>query len=391
MPTYIIVAKDKDPLGPNEINAGGKIQVNDGDVFIVDPTADKNVEFESASGSSTDFEVRFEVSNANKLDIKFKDDLNPTINISDDVVLSDTSIDADKSESVTVNVGDRVTLDQYRGSKDGVDTFTAGDNFTMINHLKTEGGDDVITIGKNASIPKIDGGKGYDTLISQTDLNDLNIKDIENTQAICFTSGTLITTARGPVVIEDLRVGDLVTTLDHGEEPICWIGSHTLNQDALTANPKLKPVRISAGALGSGLPSRDLTVSRQHRVLVRSVIAERIFKTSEVLIPAHKLVGIDGISIIEDVTEITYFHLLLAKHEILFSNGAATESLYLGPQAFAALDAEAMEEISYLFPELTDPKNAPESTRLIPAKGHQIKALTYRHSKNRKALFESLP
>ena len=390
MPTYIIVSKDKDPLGPNEINAGGKIQVNDGDLFIVDPTADRKFEFESANGSSTNFEVRFEQSNANKLDVTFKDNLNPTINISDDVVLGDTYIKADKAESVTLNAGDRVTLDHYHGSKDGVDTFTAGDDFTMNNHLRTDGGDDIIRIGANASIPEVDGGKGNDTLITQTDPADISSTNFETTQVVCFASGTLITTASGEIKIDDLKVGDLVTTLDHGEQPIRWIGSRTLNLDELTAKPKLKPVRIPVGALGNGLPTRDLIVSQQHRVLVRSIIAKQMFKTSEVLVPAHKLVGIEGISIIEDAIELTYLHLLFARHEILFSEGAATESLYPGPQALASLGAEAVEEITYLFPELADREKAPKPARLIPATGHLMKVLADRHFKHRKALVESL-
>ncbi|MBL9056263.1 MAG: Hint domain-containing protein, partial [Rhodobacteraceae bacterium] len=43
--------------------------------------------------------------------------------------------------------------------------------------------------------------------------------------AICFLRGTRITTPDGPRAIEDLAEGDLVTTLDHGPQPIRWIGS----------------------------------------------------------------------------------------------------------------------------------------------------------------------
>ncbi len=430
MATYIIVSEDKDPLGPNEINAGETIEVNDGDVFIVDPTADDDIEFESASGSSTSFEVRFEQSNANKLKVTFDDDLNPTINISDDVDLGRTSIDAKDADSVTLNAGNGVTLDKYDGSEDGVDTFTAGDDFTMNKSLNTEDGDDVITIGANASIKdiktkdgddtvsigpnatiekietgkgddnvtiganatigKIDGGKGDDSIRIGPNSDIGKVDSFEIEQVVCFTSGTLITTAAGPVAIEDLKVGDMVTTLDHGEQPIRWIGSRTVNRDELSANPKLRPVRISVGALGNGLPTRDLIVSRQHRVLARSNIARRMFNTSEVLIPAHKLVGMDGIDIVEDATEVTYIHLLFARHEILFSEGAATESLYPGRQALTGLGAEAVEEIIYLFPELADGEGAPKPARLMPAKGRQVTALASRHSKNRKPLVDSL-
>lgn len=180
------------------------------------------MKFEADSGSSTDFEVRFEESNTNKLNIDFNDYLNPSINISDDVSLDDTYIKADKAESVTLTAGDRVTLDRYHGSKEGVDTFTAGDDVTMANHIKTGGGDDVIRIGANASLKEIDGGKGFDTLYTQTDPDDLKLKSIEEINVVCFAAGTLIATLSGPVAIEALRAGDMVTTLDHDEQPIRW-------------------------------------------------------------------------------------------------------------------------------------------------------------------------
>ncbi len=266
------------------------------------------------------------------MDVEFEDNLNSTVNINDDVDLSKTFINAGKTESITVNAGDRVSLGHYHGSKDGVDTFTAGDYFSMNNHLKTEGGDDVIRIGANADLDEIDGGKGFDVIYTQTDPDDFKIKKIEEISIVCFAAGTLISTASGLIAIEDLKVGDMVTTLDHGEQPIRWIGSRTLGLAELTAKPKLKPIRISAGALGGGLPTRDLVVSPQHRVLIRLAIAKRIFDVPEVLIPVNKLVGIEGINVIENRTEIMYFHLLFDRHQLVFSEGAATESLYLGPQ-----------------------------------------------------------
>lgn len=390
MPIYIIVSEDKDPLGPNEINAGDKIQVNDGDIFIIDPTADDKIEFESSSGSSTNFEVRIESSNTNKLDIKFDDDLSPTINISDDVDLSETYINADKADSVTLNAGDRVTLEHYHGSKDGVDLFTAGDDFTMTDHLRTQGGDDIIRIGANATLDEIDGGDGTDTLYSQTDPDDYDTDDIEDIRTVCFAAGTMIRTADGLVPIEHLHVGAMVTTMDHGEQPIRWMGSRTLTLTELMLKPKLKPVRISAGALGDGLPCCDLIVSPQHRVMVRSTIATRMFGMAEVLIPAHKLTGTLGISVIDDATQVTYLHLLLDRHEILFSNGAATESLYPGPQTLAGLAPEALAEIVYLFPELAKGKTTQHTARPVPSKGGQMKTLVRRHSKNLKALVSAM-
>ncbi len=96
----------------------------------------------------------------------------------------------------------------------------------------------------------------------------------------CYVAGTLLATADGPRAIETLVPGDLVMTMDHGLQPVRWIGRSTC-----TVSDRLAPVRIAAGALGHGLPRRDLFVSQQHRMLVRSRIAERMTGRSEILIP----------------------------------------------------------------------------------------------------------
>ena len=84
----------------------------------------------------------------------------------------------------------------------------------------------------------------------------------DNTNVVCFTAGTLIGTLLGPVRVEDLKAGDDVLTLDTGTQKIRWIGSTQRDSIDLVANPKLRPVRITAGALGDGLPAQDLLVSR---------------------------------------------------------------------------------------------------------------------------------
>jgi hypothetical protein len=63
----------------------------------------------------------------------------------------------------------------------------------------------------------------------------------ENTGVTCFTSGTAIRTPKGDVLIDHLRVGDLVTTMDNGPQRICWLGRRHVDAHALRANAKLRP------------------------------------------------------------------------------------------------------------------------------------------------------
>jgi hypothetical protein len=174
-------------------------------------------------------------------------------------------------------------------------------------------------------------------------------------------------------------------TADDRMEQVRWIGRRQLGRRELEANPKLYPVRISMGTLGNGLPLRDLWVSRQHRMLVQSKIAERMFGRSEVLVSAIKLTGVPGIFTDESVKQVGYMHLLFEKHEIIFAEGAPTESLFTGPEALEAMDASARQEILEVFPELASLEFAPEPARYIPT-GKMQRHLIARHSKNGKPL-----
>lgn len=201
----------------------------------------------------------------------------------------------------------------------------------------------------------------------------------------CFLQGTLIETDRGAVPIEDLCVGDLVQTAGDGLQEIRWIGSQRLTPTMLAQSPKLRPIRIQAGALGDGVPATDLLVSPQHRVLVRSRIAARMFAANEVLVAAKQLLLVDGIDIADDLDEFTYFHFMFDDHQVVISNGAETESLFTGPEGLKSVGPAAQAEIFQIFPELMDRDYAPVSARVL-ASGRMARRMAHRHVQNNKAL-----
>jgi len=163
----------------------------------------------------------------------------------------------------------------------------------------------------------------------------------------CFTAGTSIATPAGPKPIEALDVGELVVTQDHGFQPLRWIGATTRKVvDAI------RPVRILRGALGQGLPRRDLLVSPQHGMLVRSGHALEVIGRSEVLLPAEKLIGLPGVDWARDAEEVTYLHLLFDAHEIVFAEDTPTESLLPRPHILGSFGPEAEAELGLLFPGL---------------------------------------
>ena len=169
---------------------------------------------------------------------------------------------------------------------------------------------------------------------------------------ICFTPGTQIRTADGQVRIEDLREGDRIQTKDNGAQEIEWIGSRRMSGARLLAMPKLRPVRIEAGVLGDGVPDEGLLVSPEHRVLLKKAAAQELFNTSEVLVAAKDLINGDTIRVDTSVREVTYIHILLANHEVVWANGVETESFHPASAALSSLGEIDRRRLLAAHPEL---------------------------------------
>ncbi|MFB2595764.1 Hint domain-containing protein [Paracoccus sp. p4-l81] len=202
---------------------------------------------------------------------------------------------------------------------------------------------------------------------------------------LCFAAQTRILTPSGPVAAHRLRPGDLVVTLDRGPRPLRWVGMRRLSAADLDDNPQLRPIRLRAGSLAPGVPVRDLLVSPQHRILLRSDLAQRLFGTPEVLVAARQLLALPGVEIAQDQPRVTYVHLLFDRHELVLSEGAATESFLPAPLSMAAVDADTQHEILALFPDLRDHGTFPDPVRPI-VQGAPARDLAARHLRQGRAL-----
>lgn len=178
----------------------------------------------------------------------------------------------------------------------------------------------------------------------------LTYKEIEGIIP-CFTPGTRIATPRGEVAVEDLREGDRVITRDNGLQEIRWVGHKRMDWPDLAASPHLKPVLIQQGALGNGLPERDMMVSPNHRMLVCNDRTALYFEEHEVLVAAKHLINHRGVHPIETVGT-TYIHFMFDRHEVVLANGAWTESFQPGDQALKGMGNSQRNEIFELFPYL---------------------------------------
>ena len=307
----------------------------------------------------------------------------------DNVVIGGVTYNIDIVEkpgsSGNFTMGDNTQVDFNTGNESNLDV-------TFLTVTNTSDGSDVrYFIIPNDSygdmnIQSIETGDIFNVMLSDS----ATISTVDNEiNVVCFARGTLIEIANNcQVPVEDLQQGDWVMTADHGMNEIKWIGGSKIGEQKLAQYPNLRPIRIKKGALGCSTPTRNLYVSPQHRILVRSKTAQRMFNEPEVLVAAKHLLALEGIDIVEDVKEVEYFHILLDNHEILTANGAPCESLYLGAQALKSVDLEAKREIFQIFPEIFEWGDSLRSSRTLVSGRHGRK-LAARHKKNNQRLIQS--
>ncbi len=169
---------------------------------------------------------------------------------------------------------------------------------------------------------------------------------------ICFTPNTRIATPEGPKLIQALRPGDLVLTKDDGPQEVLWTGSRRMSGARLYAMPHLRPIRFRAGAFGDDRPEPDLIVSPAHRMLVKGAAAQALFGTSEVLVRAEDLLNDTSISVDLALREVTYVHILLERHNIVFANGVETESFHPSNTALEMIDPAQRDVLMAVMPEV---------------------------------------
>ncbi len=224
-------------------------------------------------------------------------------------------------------------------------------------------------------IPGLEDGDSIVRGPSRTGYTPIDYEDLQPPVMPCFASGTMLETPTGLRAVEDICVGNLVVTADHGPQPVRWAGSARLDARGLNRRPELRPIRIQSGVLGLGVPGRALLVSPQHRLLLRGWQVELAFGEAEVLAPAKHLIGWPGIDVAHDLTSVTYHHLMFDRHEIVWANGLPAESFLLGDCMREGLPAPQVDEIISLFPNLA--QSAPKPARSL-ARAHEVAALGLR-------------
>ena len=172
----------------------------------------------------------------------------------------------------------------------------------------------------------------------------------------CFMAGTRVATQAGTASVETLRIGDAVVLQEGGAAPVTWIGRQTVST-VFADKLRVLPVRIKAGALAEGVPSRDLLISPEHAVLLDGV-----------LVQAGALVN--GVSITRETQvpeTFTYYHVEVASHALILAEGVPAET-FVDNVDRLAFDNWAEHEALYgneaAIPEMAYPRA--KSQRQVP-------------------------
>jgi hypothetical protein len=168
----------------------------------------------------------------------------------------------------------------------------------------------------------------------------------------CFLSGTTIATDTGARAVETLKPGDLLRTADGRLEAVIWLGEMEI--DTRLMHPaKVNPICITAGALGNGLPERDLRLSADHAIEIDGVLYNAGALVNGTTIYQVAKMPMDGF---------TYYHVETQAHELLLAEGVAAESFidYAGRDSFD----NGGEAEPRAIPEMDLPRVS--SARLVP-------------------------
>jgi hypothetical protein len=215
-------------------------------------------------------------------------------------------------QTITMRGGDTLKLDQPANFH-GTIVAHAGDTIDLkgiaADNATLQGSDLVVTHGgTTVATLHLAGSYSGDTF------HVTNAGGNATLAVVCYARGTQILTPHGEVPIERLKPGQLVVTASGETQPIVWVGRRKVDC-ARHPEPHLaQPVRIKAGSFGRARPHRDLLVSPAHAIYDEGV-----------LIPARFL--INGRNVVqEDVATVEYFHIELARHDLVLAEGLPAET-----------------------------------------------------------------
>lgn len=338
--------------GNGDVDPGSFNDTNNVNLYV-DNTADEvNTEMDGLS-ITLSLTIPVNANVVNTIRIGIADVVDPTYD-------SNLLIAADSLQVDLVAVEDAAVL--LAGETTNVDVFDNDINntsglmlITHVNDVPVSVGSTVtlktgqtVTVNPGGNLTLVSDGTAEDFVFTYTasasGLTDVGIVNVSSVP--CFVAGMQVETPGGPVAVETLGPGDLVLTRDAGPQPVRWVGQRTVRAEGVFA-----PIWIRENTFGR---HGQVLVSPEHRVLIRDSLAELLFGEAEVLVAAKNLLS-DHSVLRRTGGWVSYVHIMFDAHQVVWCEGLQTESFLPGPQTKSVFEADLVEEITRLFPEI-DPE-----------------------------------
>lgn len=166
--------------------------------------------------------------------------------------------------------------------------------------------------------------------------------------------GTLISTTKGPISVEDLTPGTEVLTSEYGPLPLQWTGSTFHSPPVVPGQESAKLYRVMAESFGMAKPSADLMLAPRAHIMMRHAACQELFGVDLAFAPIRAFE--DGLQVvaITPFAGVQLYNLAFDRQATIIANGLEVESFHPGPFAETLLDSEMLGSLLRLFPQARD-------------------------------------
>jgi hypothetical protein len=165
--------------------------------------------------------------------------------------------------------------------------------------------------------------------------------------------GTLISTANGPIAIEDLIPGDEIDTVNGDAQPVIWIGSTSFTSSQVIPETSLTGmIRLIADGYSKSGALGDLMLGANARLLQSRPSLQQLIGVNAVLTPVRDLDDGHTAFMVTPPSPVRLYHIRLANHAAIYANGRPVETYHPGKGVEELLGENMRALFLSLFPDV---------------------------------------
>ena len=163
--------------------------------------------------------------------------------------------------------------------------------------------------------------------------------------------GSLISTAQGPVAVEDLVPGMSILTSEYGPLPLQWVGSYDVTPHEAAPTDRAKLFRVTSDAFGLSKPASDLMLAPRAHILMRHPACKALFGMDLAFAPIRAFEDGEQVISITPMSSVSLYNLAFDRQATVMANGVELESFHPGTFSETLLDDEMLYSLLRLFPQ----------------------------------------